>query len=153
VVFTTKLVLMPTPQATPAAPKKLKLNVALLNKIKKHILAHPLAFHMGTWGSSTRKSEATPCGTVACIAGWACYLSPKGKTFNAGFDIKNPETAEYAAPKLLGISRRLSQELFFIGNWPRKYVDAYCELHTELEYAEIAASVIDSLIKNGGEKL
>src|ERR1700726_2874983 len=58
-----------------------KLNVALAMKVKKHILAEPKRLNMSFWmGNVTGDIDAPPCGTQACIAGWACLLSvPKNK--------------------------------------------------------------------------
>ena len=55
-----------------------KLNRALLAKVLHHIEEEPLRFYMGMWaGPSTQ----APCGTQACLAGWAYILSrPDQKT-------------------------------------------------------------------------
>jgi hypothetical protein len=57
------------------------MNVKLLRKIQKHILEEPRRLDMdvvlvkdidpASW------RDAPPCGTVGCIAGWACALSGK----------------------------------------------------------------------------
>ena len=55
-----------------------KLNRALLAKVLHHIEEEPLRFDMGTWAEP---STQAPCGTQACLAGWAYILSrPRQKT-------------------------------------------------------------------------
>ena len=57
-----------------------KLNVALAMKVKKHILAEPKRLNMSFWICDvTGIIDAPPCGTQACIAGWACLLSVQKK--------------------------------------------------------------------------
>jgi hypothetical protein len=56
------------------------MNVKLLRRIQKHILAEPKRLDMGNF--IVRKSDGLgslvrfpKCGTVGCIAGWAVTLS------------------------------------------------------------------------------
>ena len=129
------------------------LNVVLLKKIKKHILAYPRAFDMSDWGRSAPINQATPCGTVACIAGWACYLSPKAKTIKAGFEIKEPWTAQGAARNLLGLQSEVASCLFNAFTWPPDLYAAYDVARSYKKRSEIAACVIDRLINNKGKSL
>jgi len=65
------------------ATTKTKLNVTLLRKVMKHILEEPRRLRQSEWlakkGDAYYKhvprKERPPCGTVACIAGWAVELS------------------------------------------------------------------------------
>lgn len=69
------------------------LNVELLRKVKRHILAEPKRLVMseglvyGTAGETYSPSAAynepddlpfPKCGTVGCIAGWTCVVGEKG---------------------------------------------------------------------------
>ena len=55
-----------------------KLNVKLLDRILRHVKKEPRRFNMGQWVDS---SVTAPCGTAACLAGWAVILGdPKGNT-------------------------------------------------------------------------
>src|SRR5438105_274495 len=45
------------------------MNKDLLLKVKEAILAEPIRFNMGSWVSIT--DVWAPCGTTACIAGFA----------------------------------------------------------------------------------
>lgn len=49
-----------------------KLNIKLFKKIREKIATTPEAYDQGAWG---RREETAPCGTAACVAGWACALS------------------------------------------------------------------------------
>jgi hypothetical protein len=74
---------------------KMALNVALLKKVKKHILAEPKRINMNTWGRDSDEGEPQPaCGTVGCIAGWIVFLSkPKSKwDFWKSSDIRSEAT-------------------------------------------------------------
>ena len=48
------------------------MNRELLIKVRDAIEAEPMAFKMSMWIS---KDIISPCGTTACIAGWAATLS------------------------------------------------------------------------------
>ena len=52
--------------------KYAKLNKRLLNRVLRHIKAEPRRFSMSTF---CQESDAAPCGTQACIGGWAYLLS------------------------------------------------------------------------------
>lgn len=52
--------------------EKTKLNTELLKAIREKIATVPQAYDQGTYA---RASDVAPCGTAACIAGWACVLS------------------------------------------------------------------------------
>jgi hypothetical protein len=43
--------------------------VELVKKIKEAIDANPTSFDMSSW------AEQTDCGSVLCVAGWACVLN------------------------------------------------------------------------------
>lgn len=51
---------------------KNQLNVELFKKIREKIATTPEAYDQGSYG---RKEPNAPCGTAACIAGWASLLS------------------------------------------------------------------------------
>jgi len=84
------------------------MNVKLLRKIKRHILAQPKRFDMNFIGTRDMKSfkpnRVPECGTIGCIAGWACALS--GKKFSGriarnllGLDYDQTERLFYDNPK------------------------------------------------------
>jgi hypothetical protein len=62
------------------------LNTALLERVRQLILMHPGLHDQGTWGQTMygRRSLAkiaalaevgSPCGTTACVAGWAAIFT------------------------------------------------------------------------------
>lgn len=76
-------------------------NAELAYAVLDHIDAHPEQWQQSTW------MHKTDCGTAACFAGWACFLSGEkpgddellGITLSTGVPI--PDRAE----QLLGASR------------------------------------------------
>ena len=119
------------------------LNVRLLRKVKRHILAFPKSFNMSEWGSKTRKSKSIPCGTVACIAGWTCLLDKK-RAVRMGFaEYERSNNAVDIAPKLLGIT---DDRLFYVIDWPKKFYERYATTKTHREEAQVAAEVIEYYI-------
>lgn len=133
--------------------KNPKLNVRLLRCIKRHILEEPrrlVMFTLGKQGVPGEKfhgdngPQAFPkCGTVACIAGWACLLS--GQSIYAGAKV---------AGELLGLPYRdddsgPADALFFTFDWPHQFRDAYDDARTPTKRAKIAADRIEHLIATG----
>lgn len=139
--------------------------VALLKRIKRHILAKPERFDMQDWGRPN--DGETPCGTAACIAGWAVILSSKDpqkfyraakldqKDIDKGVDDTRPSrlakllhgpnnSAFDKAQKLLGLSDEQAGDLFYQGRWPEQFRGG---LHSNL--AKRAAKRIDHLIETG----
>lgn len=49
-----------------------RLNIELLKAIREKIATTPEAYDQSVFA---RPEPAAPCGTAACIAGWACVLS------------------------------------------------------------------------------
>lgn len=137
-----------------ATKKNPKLNVRLLRRIKKHILANPSRFFMGWYvargvprsrhfdlPNSLRfsvldlPSTVPECGTAACIAGWANLFTG------------HKPTAHRSAAKALGLPN--DNGLFSIYEWPCKYRDKYRSAKTSRARARIAANRIEHLIKTG----
>lgn len=130
------------------------INVELLERVKAHILEEPTRFDMGDFviqGEYLENFAANfgrpipPCGTIACIAGWAVLLS-EGQTSGAGSDVQ----AE--AEALLGLSVEQRERLFYTSNWPKKFNEAYRDAEdVRLPAAALAAARrIDHFIKTNG---
>lgn len=135
------------------------MNVKLLRKIQKHILAEPLRFNMRWWkwqGIELERKVAEgvhpavpPCGTVACIAGWAQELeAPKSRR----------NTASHATI-LLGLTFDQSMRLFTLpshdplpGEWPKKFARAYLSARTPRGRASAAVRRIDHFIATKGRE-
>ena len=139
---------------------KRKLNVRLLRRIQRHILEEPRRFQMDaeiiqaktqhqwlnciTFFSRDASKTMPPCGTAACIAGWANILSD--------IQLRGREGRNSAAD-LLGIEAGNSwchHPLFFARNWPEPYATRYKNAKTPKLRAKIAAARIEHLIKTKG---
>jgi hypothetical protein len=113
------------------------MNIELFRRIQSHILEDPKRVVMDCW-----RGQDEDCGTVACIAGWACILEGN-KARN--FDI--PEEAE----KLLGIDGiiveylghfyPLRDFLYYPCGWTGPIRDRY--MHTKYGSPELAQAVSD----------
>lgn len=79
------------------------LNFRLLRRIITKLESTPEAYNQGKWGE--RNSEA-PCGTAACIAGWAAFLD--GKLTHQQLR-RNPKSAQRKGAKSLGLKISLYQ--------------------------------------------
>ena len=133
------------------------MNVKLLRKIQKHILAEPRRLAMCDWiqrgkpgqeltfqdGSVIGQTYAE-CGTAACIAGWAVILSSKRTP-------KDSDTVLDRAIKILGITEYQSDSLFLRSlGWPQKFSQAYLAAKTPSGKARVAVRRIDHFIKTKG---
>lgn len=99
----------------------MKLNVKLLQRIKKHLRAEPKRYDQGTYGDEVFGRGAPVCGTKGCIAGWAVFLSMTQSRWK--FWIKRdrlsvdwPPPIALRARKLLGLSSLEAKRLFSVDN-------------------------------------
>lgn len=133
---------------------KSKPNVKLLRKIQKHILKEPRRFFMDwyiarksqlredTFASDNgTRQEFAPCGTAACIAGWACLLSGN-------------EALDFHRTALHVLNIRDSEPfrahvLFDVNGWAQPFQSQYKKAKKPEARAEIAASRIEYFIKTG----
>lgn len=133
------------------------INVELLLKIKAKILANPESFYMGSWiieGPEGIEAlaeqwggwETPPCGTVACIAGWAQLLGAPERKFESSVivacDVLRVPTGEYG-------------KLFYEEEWPPEFCDRYQAAESLIppdhqEMAKAAADRIDHFIATDG---
>lgn len=139
------------------------MNVELLQRVKQHILDEPLRLEMveglkfrapGTQRRVHCANEEyvpTPaCGTIGCIAGWACILGDK--TF-ADAHPGDPcwGTVRERAEELLQIPTS-SSRLFRVNWWPEDLFNRYEHAETQQERAEILAERIERYIKTRGRE-
>lgn len=111
------------------------MNVELLQKVKEKVLAEPEALDMGTW-----LDRYPECGTVGCIAGWACALS--------GHVPETDREVEIRALSLLGLP---FEELFYPQDWPPRHQVVLAEHAPRTSgYAAAVAAAIDDYIATGG---
>ena len=62
-------------------------------------------------------SAKPPCGTTACIAGWALTLA--GKRMRKFTNYMNQ------GRKILGLTQQEARKLFLVDNWPEKFQERY----------------------------
>ena len=123
------------------------MNTKLLRKVKKVVLEEPRRLDMANWIQTNMTAlpaeERPPCGTVACIAGWAIHLS--------GVDpALTPGAYSEIANGLLGLDEDQGRRLYYTGSWPESFDEAYHAAETAQERAQIAARRIDHFIKTKG---
>jgi hypothetical protein len=139
---------------------KRKLNVRLLRKIQQHILEEPRRFVMSAavikastpkeWKSKKGpfapdlSSVMPPCGTAACIAGWADILT--GGTGSEWY-IRHRAAAALGVPD---IGSWCGHPLFSENSWPEPFRAQYLAAKTPKRRAEIGAARIDHFIKTKG---
>ena len=142
------------------------MNVKLLRKVEKRILAEPRRFDMMTFGDKLDKEaiealgeEAPPCGTVACIAGHVDWMThPRLFAASVAIDrfARDDSIVERAA-KELGLGFDPSQDtnagrLFFDDEWPKKFQAAFSKAKTPLQRAKVAVKRIEHFIKTNGKE-
>jgi hypothetical protein len=141
---------------------KRKLNIKLLRRIQAHITEEPRRFTMGAfeiygepgtknWIRDTCTRACTtdispvvpPCGTAACIAGWANAMTGAKKG-----QLDDPSRAA----KKLGLPD-IDDTAYLFGNpeyyWPNPFGKLYAKARTAKQRAKIACARIDHLIETG----
>lgn len=97
------------------------MNTKLLNKIIRHIREKPKRFDMKILA---KKSRLTPCGTAACIAGWAVLLTRADKQDKKSFHSLIDSgllSFWYAGASAIGLDQEEARQLFETYNWPTRY--------------------------------
>lgn len=129
-----------------------ELNIDLLKKVRDKIATTPGAYNQETWA---KPSASAPCGTAACIAGWACIIS-------GAIDVKQLYSLaegrqwvaiEGAAQAQLGLTRAEADTLFSGDpsyDWPIEFGDQWDSAYGDnKQEAEIAVEYLDSIINTG----
>jgi hypothetical protein len=138
------------------------MNIKLLRKVKNYILEEPRRFDMSTFGSVFKSKinfkDATgesarnfpPCGTTACIAGWALGVNaPRPKSF---FKKLKYGAIPNLAQKKLRLSHEEKERLFYDASWPSKYSLALLAAKTPAGRARVAAERIEHFIATDGKE-
>lgn len=150
----------------------MKMNVKLLRRVARIILRRYKQLDMGYFLEP--KKGAGPCGTTACIAGWAFVLTtPKtrnmplkaGRMLNKNFDKK---TEHYSlgmglnaheiqrlrdeATVRLGLDEEQRQRLFYSDRWPEPF---QTKIRIDYDpgtkrYAQVVVDRIEHFIKSDG---
>lgn len=125
------------------------INVDLLLQVADHIREEPKRLDMSTWIQRWDPAAGgPPCGTSACIAGWAAMLAANDRSEYGGLP------AGYAAEKI-GLTADEEKVIFYSSRWPREFREGYANAWRGREAnpfqikAEIAAQRILHFIKTG----
>lgn len=142
-----------------------KLNIELFKAIREKIATTPEAYDQAVFA---RTESAAPCGTAACIAGWACVLSGAMDTE----ELKKRErddgdlfdSISITAENALGLSEEEADTLFesdpsgewydyddqgndiYTGGWPQPFAEAWRETGHE---SQVALRYLDHVIETG----
>jgi hypothetical protein len=139
------------------------MNVKLLRRIQKHILAEPRRLEMSMWvrkgkpeidsyQSDSGYVTYPQCGTAACIGGWALIISKKTVN-NNGLNTGNRAAQLLGIPAMNGTDAEIlspSDKLFHVSDWPAKYEQAYHHAKSARGRARVAVRRIDHFIKTQG---
>lgn len=130
--------------------KKRKINIRLLRKIQKFLLAEPRRFEMTSWISPADRTaeliEIPPCGTALCIAGAAYVIEKKLKL---DYTRKGATEVRDFAVKAIGLDPRdFGNGLFYTVDWKQKFQSAYYMAKTPLDRAKVGVAVIEDFIKS-----
>lgn len=120
----------------------MRINVELLNKVKRHILENPRRLNMNYVIARKGEKEVQlhpsnfsrrwpSCGTVGCIAGWTVLLKD-------GMDFAGD--AQSRAQELLGITSSQANELF--------YPEGLLQCRATVKDARTIAKHIDEFIES-----
>lgn len=144
---------------------KPRLNIELFKAIREKIATTPEAYDQAVYG---RPESAAPCGTAACIAGWACVLSGQMDTQellrrerSRGWEFDSiAETAQ----RVLGLSEEEADTLFegepggqwddyddeggnvYTGGWPEPFAGDWRDARRE---DQIATAYLTHIIETG----
>jgi len=126
------------------------LNFALLRRIIRKIETNPEAYDQGVWG---RSDAIAPCGTAACIAGWAAHLGG-AKTLEQLR--RNPKSVQGLSAKLLGLHKNKYDtdeiDALFDGDpvwtWPKPFSTRYDNASIEGR-AQVAVQYLKHIVATG----
>lgn len=91
-----------------------RLNIELLKAIREKIATTPEAYDQSVYA---RVESEAPCGTAACIAGWACVLSGEMTTDELkrrerSTDMEEFKSIAQTASRVLGLDNLEAETLF-----------------------------------------
>lgn len=145
--------------------KKQRLNIELFKKIREKIATTPDAYDQETYG---RRNDYAPCGTAACIAGWACVLGEAEpletvRSLHERYVSGDKEIVKRipsTAKRLLGLTQEEADVLFYgdpsgynedtdeyEGGWPQPFADRW-DAGID-DRSSIAIDYIDHIIETG----
>lgn len=142
-----------------------RLNIELFKAIREKIATAPDAYDQESYG---RPEDDAPCGTAACIAGWACVLSDRVPLLTLQNQRYLPMlNVPLLAAEALALTADEAATLFtsspgyddtedpFTKPWPEPYAGEWAEsidlggAEQVKELARIAVAYLDWIIENG----
>jgi hypothetical protein len=137
------------------------MNVKLLRKVQEAILLNSDAFNMHEYYQP--QAEA-PCGTAACIMGWA-HVIHSGHQRPAEVSDDRPDSAVprvfsdagafFASLDALDLDWEMRDRLFYTHSWPQEFEYAYHEAADVRNWeaaALVAAARIEHFIETNGRE-
>lgn len=126
------------------------LNFPLFRKVIKKLETAPEAYRQTTTAS---RDNSAPCGTAACIGGWADILSGAG-------DLKKARVSLNRAADRLGLNGMMWAEeddteraILFDGDpsdvWPQPFASQWSRAHTRERRARVAIRYLKRIITTG----
>lgn len=129
------------------------MNTKLLNRVALAILREPKKFNMREW---TRLDTESPCGTTACIAGWAIAINCGYENLKALHEARMSYSWGLTSQKgmaELDLTYGQRDPLFHASNWPEEFRLAYNEQGANSEdRADIAFWRIQHFIATEGKE-
>lgn len=151
-----------------AIPGDVSMNVKLLREIQDGVRLYPNQVGMEFWffdaenlakenqdlveeNNNTCEEILNNCGTTACIAGWALYLR---RVPLERFELKEDDDEgdvdfEQTGRRVLGLTQAQADRLFFLKNWPSKFIARYKDGAESLR-GEAVADRIEHFIRTYG---
>jgi hypothetical protein len=127
------------------------MNVKLLRRVKRHILAEPSRLNMSV---GLGPSDDAPRGTAGCIAGWTAILSLKfshADVQECGMELQWSDVSS-AATNALRLTADEALVLFDVRYWPAQFREsfhsAYFNDDKKRAQAAITAERIEYFITN-----
>ena len=147
------------------------MNVKLLRKVQKHILAVPERLDMDLICDKVNPEDngAPPCGAVGCIAGWAHMLTmdkfpvtenefeqADNDAWKEGqkkleLDLREAERL-FTEPKFYGLSTLDEEDVNYQETWPANFAKRYLNAKTAKGRAKVTSDRIDHFIKTKGRE-
>jgi len=124
-----------------ATKKQVNERNKLLWKVIRHIKAEPKRLDMNIW---EMKDADVPCGTSACMFGWANLLGRK-KPVNLGIT----EDFFLSVCGLLSLDSEEGDRLAYSDSWPSKYMYQYEMAATPRGRVQATTRRIEHFIKTG----
>lgn len=129
------------------------VNKTLFRAIRNHILEEPRRYNQGVAIEKVTK-RTSPCGTQACLLGWAVILSgkkPEVRPCACGNPACtfNIETTYELGARVLRLTERQALRVYSDGEWPDKFQEPMNRAGNATERARAAADYINYIIRTG----